>query len=72
MFAPNVAKNAISSMLAVIFRSVEARAMLIADCKKDIVSLEYGLHHSLLFYAGSLGFLATDHINECSIAVSDF
>jgi glucan phosphorylase len=39
---------------------------------KDIVSLECGLHHSLLDYAGGLGFFAADHINECSIAVSGF
>jgi glycogen phosphorylase len=30
------------------------------------VSAEYGLHHSLPFYAGGLGFLAGDHIKECS------
>ena len=29
-------------------------------------SAEYGLHHSLPFYAGGLGFLAADHIKECS------
>jgi starch phosphorylase len=29
-------------------------------------SLEYGLHHSLPFYAGGLGFLAGDHIKEAS------
>jgi len=40
---------------------------------KDIGSLpiayfsaEYGLHHSLPFYAGGLGFLAGDHVKECS------
>ena len=27
---------------------------------------EYGLHHSLPFYAGGLGFLAGDHLKECS------
>ncbi|KPJ66829.1 MAG: alpha-glucan phosphorylase, partial [Syntrophobacter sp. DG_60] len=27
---------------------------------------EYGLHHSLPFYAGGLGFLAGDYIKECS------
>jgi len=27
-------------------------------------SAEYGLHHSLPFYAGGLGFLAGDHIKE--------
>jgi starch phosphorylase len=30
------------------------------------ISAEYGLHHSLPFYAGGLGFLAGDHIKECS------
>ncbi len=29
-------------------------------------SAEYGLHHSLPFFAGGLGFLAGDHIKECS------
>ncbi len=29
-------------------------------------SLEYGLQHSLPFYAGGLGFLAGDHLRECS------
>jgi starch phosphorylase len=29
-------------------------------------SPEYGLHHSLPLYAGGLGFLAGDHIKECS------
>ena len=29
-------------------------------------SAEYGLHHSLPFYAGGLGFLAGDHVKECS------
>lgn len=29
-------------------------------------SAEYGLHHSVPFYAGGLGFLAGDHIKECS------
>lgn len=29
-------------------------------------SAEYGLQHSLPFYAGGLGFLAADHIKECS------
>lgn len=29
-------------------------------------STEYGLHHSMPFYAGGLGFLAGDHIKECS------
>jgi starch phosphorylase len=29
-------------------------------------SLEYGLHRSLPFFAGGLGFLAGDHLKECS------
>ncbi|NTW92556.1 MAG: glycosyltransferase family 1 protein, partial [Methanoregulaceae archaeon] len=29
-------------------------------------SAEYGLHHSLPLYAGGLGFLAGDHLKECS------
>jgi starch phosphorylase len=29
-------------------------------------SAEYGLHHALPFYAGGLGFLAGDHLKECS------
>ena len=29
-------------------------------------SFEYGLHRSLPFYAGGLGFLAGDHLKECS------
>ena len=29
-------------------------------------SAEYGLHHSLPMYAGGLGFLAGDHLKECS------
>jgi len=33
---------------------------------KHYFSAEYGLHHSLPFYAGGLGFLAGDHIKECS------
>lgn len=29
-------------------------------------SAEYGLHHSMPFYAGGLGFLAGDYLKECS------
>jgi starch phosphorylase len=29
-------------------------------------SAEFGLHHSLPFFAGGLGFLAGDHVKECS------
>jgi starch phosphorylase len=38
-------------------------------CPQPIVayfSAEYGLQHSLPFYAGGLGFLAGDHLKECS------
>ena len=35
-------------------------------CTIAYFSAEYGLHHSLPFYAGGLGFLAGDHIKECS------
>lgn len=39
-----------------------------AECKFPIAyfSAEYGLHHSLPFYAGGLGFLAGDYLKECS------
>ena len=38
-----------------------------AECEPiAYFSLEYGLHHSLPFYAGGLGFLAGDHLKECS------
>ena len=38
-------------------------------CKTALIayfSAEYGLQHSLPFYAGGLGFLAGDHLKECS------
>ncbi len=46
-------------------------SMLSTVCKQDTpgiayFSAEYGLHHSLPFYAGGLGFLAGDFIKECS------
>ena len=46
-------------------------SMLRTVCKQDTpgiayFSAEYGLHHSLPFYAGGLGFLAGDFIKECS------
>jgi glycogen phosphorylase len=37
-----------------------------ADHTVAYFSAEYGLHHSLPFYAGGLGFLAGDHIKEAS------
>jgi starch phosphorylase len=36
------------------------------SCTVAYFSAEYGLHHSLPFYAGGLGFLAGDYIKECS------
>ena len=46
-------------------------SMLSTVCDRDTpgiayFSAEYGLHHSLPFYAGGLGFLAGDFIKECS------
>jgi starch phosphorylase len=46
-------------------------SLLQSDCPHDTpviayFSAEYGLHHSLPFYAGGLGFLAGDYIKECS------
>src|SRR5210317_1476658 len=35
-------------------------------CTIAYFSAEYGLHRSLPFYAGGLGFLAGDHLKECS------
>ena len=37
-----------------------------ADSSIAFFSAEYGLHHSLPFYAGGLGFLAGDLLKECS------
>lgn len=41
---------------------------MVGTCTLPIAyfSAEYGLHHSLPFYAGGLGFLAGDHLKECS------
>jgi starch phosphorylase len=36
------------------------------SCTVAYFSAEYGLHHSLPFYAGGLGFLAGDYLKECS------
>ncbi len=49
----------------------KACSLLRADCPRDApviayFSAEYGLHHSLPFYAGGLGFLAGDYLKECS------
>ncbi len=50
-----------------------AEACCLVDAAADLnihaiayFSAEYGLHHSLPFYAGGLGFLAGDFIKECS------
>ncbi len=40
--------------------------MIKGETKIVYFSAEYGLHHSLPFYAGGLGFLAGDYIKECS------
>lgn len=37
-----------------------------SNCTIAFFSAEYGLHHSLPFYAGGLGFLAGDYLKECS------
>jgi glucan phosphorylase len=48
----------------------ETGCSLLADISRSDVcaiayfSAEYGLHHSLPFYAGGLGFLAGDHLND--------
>ena len=50
----------------------EKRCLLIDDINNEDInkiayfSAEYGLHHSLPFYAGGLGFLAGDFVKECS------
>ncbi len=49
----------------------KACSLLHNDCPRDALviayfSAEYGLHHSLPFYAGGLGFLAGDYLKECS------
>lgn len=49
----------------------KACSLLREDCPRDspviaYFSAEYGLHHSLPFYAGGLGFLAGDFLKECS------
>ncbi len=41
----------------------------VPNAEKTVIayfSAEYGLHHSLPFYAGGLGFLAGDFVKECS------
>jgi starch phosphorylase len=42
------------------------RAEPARPCRIGYFSAEFGLHHSLPFYAGGLGFLAGDYIKECS------
>jgi starch phosphorylase len=53
------------------YMKVKPCSLLRDDCPRDApviayFSAEYGLHHSLPFYAGGLGFLAGDHLKECS------
>lgn len=53
------------------YLQTSARPELPPGCQVDspaiaYFSAEYGLHHSLPFYAGGLGFLAGDYIKECS------
>ena len=54
-------------------KHIETKECLLLDQIVDLsppriayFSAEYGLHHSLPFYAGGLGFLAGDYIKECS------
>jgi glycogen phosphorylase len=44
----------------------EDQASIQHDYPVAYFSAEYGLHHSLPFYAGGLGFLAGDYLKECS------
>ena len=49
----------------------KACSLMLDGCPSDApviayFSAEYGLHHSLPFYAGGLGFLAGDYLKECS------
>ena len=37
-----------------------------SNCTIAFFSAEYGIHHSLPFYAGGLGFLSGDYLKECS------
>ncbi len=53
------------------YMKVKSCSLLRNDCPRDApviayFSAEYGLHHSLPFYAGGLGFLAGDYLKECS------
>ncbi len=53
------------------YMAVKSCSLLHNDCPRDspviaYFSAEYGLHHSLPFYAGGLGFLAGDYLKECS------
>ena len=53
------------------YMAVSSCSLLNNDCPPDspaiaYFSAEYGLHHSLPFYAGGLGFLAGDYLKECS------
>ncbi len=53
------------------YMEVRACSLLRNECPREApviayFSAEYGLHHSLPFYAGGLGFLAGDYLKECS------
>jgi len=52
-------------------REEDSCLMIEATCDPDTYAVayfcaEYGLHHSIPFYAGGLGFLAGDFIKQCS------
>ncbi|MBI4685586.1 MAG: alpha-glucan family phosphorylase [Nitrospirae bacterium] len=60
-------------VIATFYREMQTRGCWFSENITDpeclpvaYFSAEYGLHHSLPFYAGGLGFLAGDHIKECS------
>ncbi|MBC8316952.1 MAG: alpha-glucan family phosphorylase [Desulfobulbaceae bacterium] len=53
------------------YMAVKTCSLLHNNCPHDTpviayFSAEFGLHHSLPFYAGGLGFLAGDYLKECS------
>ena len=61
------------AVLAQFRQDIAAKEICLAEnlaqqksCIIAYFSAEYGLHHSLPFYAGGLGFLAGDFIKECS------
>jgi glycogen phosphorylase len=61
------------AVLSRFHETMDLKRRLVYRKIKDIGSLpiayfsaEYGPHHCLPFYAGGLGFLAGDHLKECS------